>query len=552
MMKGEDIVMENNISIAVVGCGYWGKNLVRSFWESGSLYAICDTNDDTLEEFKSKYLGIKTFISFDELLNDKKINGVVIASPAVLHYSMTKKALLSGKDVFVEKPLSLKVEEAKELVDLAEGKKRVLMVGHILQYHNAVIKLKELIDNGELGKIQYIYSNRLNIGKVRTEENILWSFAPHDISVILMLLNESPESVSAKGGSYLQSQIADVTLSSMDFPSGVKAHIFVSWLHPFKDQKLVVVGDRNMVVFDDLSKEKLFLYPHRIDWVKRIPVACKADSKVVPLEMEEPLRLECKHFLDCIKNGGIPITNGREGLRVLEVLEVLQESLNRNGQVIYLKKDKIQGKISDYFIHESTYVDEGVEIGTGSQIWRFSHILKNTRIGKHCKIGQNVAIGPNVTIGNGCKIQNNISIYEGVTLEDEVFCGPSMVFTNVLNPRSAIPRMKELKPTLVRKGATIGANATVVCGHTIGRYGFVGAGAVVTKDVPDYALVVGNPAKITGWMCECGVKLQFDGLHEKNEEKAVCNSCDEIYIKENGVLRKVSKKEEIEYADSNA
>ncbi len=184
----------------------------------------------------------------------------------------------------------------------------------------------------------------------------------------------------------------------------------------------------------------------------------------------------------------------------------------------------------EYFLHESSYVDKGCDIGAGTQIWHFSHILKGSKIGKNCKIGQNVVIGPNVTIGNGCKIQNNISIYEGVTLEDEVFCGPSMVFTNVFNPRSAIPRKSELRPILVKKGATIGANATIICGNTIGKYAFIGAGAVITKDVPDYALIIGNPGRIEGWMCKCGVKLDFD-----EQGASSCKTCALVYEKINEV-----------------
>jgi UDP-2-acetamido-3-amino-2,3-dideoxy-glucuronate N-acetyltransferase len=189
----------------------------------------------------------------------------------------------------------------------------------------------------------------------------------------------------------------------------------------------------------------------------------------------------------------------------------------------------------DYFVHESSYVDEGVEIGKGTKIWHFCHIIKGTRIGKDCKIGQNVVIGPDAVVGNNCKIQNNVSVYTGVTLEDDVFCGPSMVFTNVHNPRSAIPRMHELKETLVKKGATIGANATVVCGHTIGRHAFIGAGAVVTKDVPDHALMVGNPARRIGWMCECGVRIDVKG------EKGECPVCGLKYKQENGIMARGGK-----------
>jgi UDP-2-acetamido-3-amino-2,3-dideoxy-glucuronate N-acetyltransferase len=508
------------MKVAVVGSGYWGKNLVRNFHALGALAAICDRDAEVLQALQTVYDGVPALQNFDDLLGDSElVAGIVIATPAESHYDLARKALLAGKHVFVEKPLSLTVDEGDDLVRLANKSRLTLMVGHILHYHQAVIKLKELVDAGELGKIQYLYSNRLNIGKIRAEENILWSFAPHDISVILMLLEEMPVTVYATGGSYLQHKIPDTTLTTLDFPSGVKAHIFVSWLHPFKEQKLVVVGDKKMAVFNDVGQEKLLLYPHKIEWHHRIPVAAKAEAEVVVVGMEEPLKAECQHFLECASKGMNPKTDGREGLRVLQVLHASQESLNQEGCKIRLDSrvssashlspiTHIPSPVSkDYFVHESSYVDEGVEIGRGTKIWHFSHVLSGSHIGENCNIGQNVVIGPEVMIGKGCKIQNNVSIYKGVTLEDEVFCGPSMVFTNVYNPRSAIKRMDELRPTLVRKGASIGANATVLCGITIGNYAFIGAGAVVLKDVPDYSLVVGNPGKQKGWMCECGVRL---------------------------------------------
>jgi UDP-2-acetamido-3-amino-2,3-dideoxy-glucuronate N-acetyltransferase len=321
-----------------------------------------------------------------------------------------------------------------------------------------------------------------------------------------------------------------VTLLS--FPSGVKAHIFVSWLHPFKEQKLIVVGDQQMAVFDDMEKkDKLLLYPHSIQWKSQIPVANRAESQPVEIENKEPLREECLHFLESVRSRRRPRTDGEEGLRVLSVLQRCQEALEtKNHGSIRTTGPKPPRK---WFAHDSAFIDEGVEIGDGTSVWHVSHVLKGSKIGKSCKIGQNVVIGPNATIGNGVKIQNNVSVYEGVTLEDYVFCGPSMVFTNVFNPRSEIPRMGELKPTLVKKGATLGANCTIVCGITIGRYAFIGAGAVVIKDVPDYALLVGSPAKMTGWVCECGLKLSLIN------EQAICR-CGNQFLKTSfGVSRNV-------------
>jgi len=356
-----------------------------------------------------------------------------------------------------------------------------------------------------------------------------------------------PNAVYATGGAYLQKQIPDTTLTTLDFSSGAKAHIFVSWLHPFKEQKLIVVGDKKMAVFDDLSREKLKLFPHTIQWLNRIPIAAKAEAEIVDIETEEPLKAECKHFLDCIANGQSPKTDGNEGLRVLQVLEASQRSLNENGRKINvyqtsLPTEKKQKSISpevstsfeqgarSYFIHESSYADEGVAIGAGTRIWHFSHILSGSTIGEGCNIGQNVVIGPDVTIGNGCKIQNNVSIYKGVTLEDGVFCGPSMIFTNVYNPRAEIRKMDQVRPTLVKKGATIGANATIICGITLGRYCFIGAGSVVVKDVPDHALMVGNPAQKTGWFCECGEKL---------DDTFTCEKCRKKYKEMENGLRQV-------------
>jgi acetyltransferase-like isoleucine patch superfamily enzyme len=400
------------------------------------------------------------------------------------------------------------------------------MVGHLLQYHPVFMHLKEIALSGELGRINYIYSHRLNLGKIRREENILWSFAPHDISMIISLAGEEPESVLTTGGNYLHQKIADVTTTHFEFPSGLQAHIFVSWLHPFKEQKLVVVGDRKMAVFNDTLawEDKLLLYPHEISWQNNIPVPAKAEPERVDIPQAEPLRQECRHFLDCISNGSRPITDGHEGLKVLKLLNAGQASLNEHGRKVYLGGDKARaagagviktdkkkkGMAPDVFVHPAAVIDDNVRIGSGTKIWHFSHVLSESKIGERCNIGQNVVIGPEVTIGKGCKIQNNVSVFKGVTLEDGVFCGPSMVFTNIYNPRAEIRKMDQVRPTRVKKGATIGANATIVCGTTLGRYCFIGAGTVVNKNVADYALVVGNPAKQIGWVCECGDRLSDD------------------------------------------
>ena len=504
--------------IGIIGLGAWGKNILRNLYEMDLVSCACDADKTILNQREKDFPGIKYTNSVKSILNDPAIKGAVISTPAATHYKLVKQALKAGKNVFVEKPLALDVAEGEELVALSKKLGKILMVGHILQYHPAILKLKELIDDGKLGKIQYIYSNRLNIGKLRTEENILWSFAPHDISVILMLVGEEPVSVRSFGEGYLNKEIFDVTLTDLEFKKRIKAHIFVSWLHPFKEQKLVVVGSKAMAVFDDLTKEKLFIYPHKIEWKKgKIPVAHKADYKTVKVKNCEPLKEEIKHFMECITKGKRPVTDGEEGLRVLRVLDAAGK--NTGGGCC-------EGKSKDetYFVHSTCSIDENVKIGNDTKIWNYSHVLKDSVVGKKCIIGQNVAIGPDVKIGNGCKIQNNVSVYKGVTLEDDVFCAPSCVFTNVYTPRAFIERKDEFRKTLVRKGATVGANATVICGVTIGRYALIGAGAVVREDVPDYALVVGVPARQKGWVCSCGEPLKdFKGRDTK------CKRCKKSY-----------------------
>jgi UDP-2-acetamido-3-amino-2,3-dideoxy-glucuronate N-acetyltransferase len=235
--------------VAVIGCGYWGKNLVRNFAELGALSAICDPDEAAAAPLAERY-------------------SAPLLDPAAVLADLARTAIAAGKHVFVEKPLALDVGEAERLCAFARQHDRRLMVGHLLQYHPAFIALRQLVREGTLGRLQYLYSNRLNLGKVRREEDILWSFAPHDLSMILSLVGEEPSEVSATGGRYLHKTIADVTTTHLAFPGGEQAHVFVSWLHPFKEQKLVVIGDRAMAVFDDGQawSDKLLLYPHRIEW----------------------------------------------------------------------------------------------------------------------------------------------------------------------------------------------------------------------------------------------------------------------------------------------
>src|ERR1035441_7735201 len=493
--------------IAVVGNGYWGRNLVRNFREVGALAMICDESPAAEASAREKYPEIPFTRSYADVLSDASLQAVVLATPAVTHYAMARQGLDAGKDVFVEKPLALAVSEGAALVDLAARCGRILMVGHILQYHPAVRRLKDLIQAGSLGRLQYVYSNRLNIGKIRAEENILWSFAPHDISVMLALLGEEPAQVICEGGCYLNDRVADVTLSQFLFPSGVRAHVFVSWLHPFKEQRLVVVGSEKMAVFDDTAANKLVLYPHKVEWKNRVPTAVKAESEVVPLDAAEPLKEECRHFLECVASRRNPETDGLEGIRVLRVLNACQQAMETRKAVDLAASASRAAVSKPYFAHPTAIVGDGCEIGAGTKVWHYSHIMKGAKIGERCIFGQNCYVADGVEIGDNVKVQNNVSIYTGIVIEDDVFLGPSCVLTNVTNPRSQVNRHALYEKTVLRRGATLGANTTIVCGVELGRYSFIGAGAVVTKSVPDYALMVGNPAQQVGWMSRHGHRL---------------------------------------------
>ena len=325
------------VGVALAGCGYWGRNLARNLHQMGHLVAVADPSARILKEVKASYRGVKTTRDFADLLDDARVKAVAVAAPAALHYDLARRALRAGKDLFVEKPLALRVPEAEELVELARDRKRILMVGHILEYHPAIRKLKELVDAGELGDIHYVYSNRLNLGKVRQEENILWSFAPHDISVILLLVGTMPEWASTSGQHYLQHDVADVTMTCLAFPGKARAHIFVSWLHPFKEQKLVVVGSRKMAVFDDVIKEgKLKIFDKGIDWKDGRPVTRQTAESTLFFPEMEPLREELQHFVDCVRSRKAPRTDGANGVRVLRVLDACQRSIESDGQPVRL------------------------------------------------------------------------------------------------------------------------------------------------------------------------------------------------------------------------
>ena len=316
------------VKIAQIGCGYWGKNLTRNFAEIGVLGGVVDGNPDTAKFFAQTFNVPE--LTFESALADPDIDGIALSTPATTHARLSSQALNAGKHVFVEKPLALDIQEAEDLVSLATKKNLKLMVGHLLQYHPTFLTLMDHVRSNRIGELQYVYSNRMSFGKFRVEENVLWSFAPHDLSMILGIIGEEPSSVEAQGASIITPGVADWCTAQLVFPSGVRGHIQTSWLHPFKEQRLVVIGSEGMIVFEDSEPvwdHKLRFYNHRVHSNGPVPNPEKADCEYLPVTKGEPLKNECQHFIDCIASGGNPRTDGLEGLSVLKVLSKVEKAL---------------------------------------------------------------------------------------------------------------------------------------------------------------------------------------------------------------------------------
>lgn len=498
----------SNIKIGLIGGGYWGKNLIREFNNTQTLHTICDINIDALSKYNELYPNINTTTDWNLILKNPEINAVCIALPAHLHYTFAKNALLAGKDVYVEKPITLHLEEAEELVKIANTQNKILMVGHLLHYHPCIEKIKEIIKANTIGRVKNIVANRLNLGIFRTNENVLWSFAPHDISVILNLCDDNlPNSVICQGKDHITNGIHDVTNSILKY-SDKYVNINVNWLNPYKEQKMSIIGEKGMILFDDTSpNNKITLFPEYIKFQNVLntkPTPIKNNGINIQVDLSKsPLLKECEHFVDCCKNRTKPITDGEEGVRVLKTLSCLQQSLLQNKEIFCKKPQK------HYFVHPTATVDEGAIIGEGTKIWHYSHICKGAVIGKDCNIGQNVFIAGGAKIGNNCKVQNNVSIYAGVEADDFVFFGPSCVLTNDINPRGMFSKGGKYIKTVIHKGATLGANCTIVCGNTLGKHCLIGSGAVVCKDVNPFSIIVGNPGKKIGVIDEKGHREIF-------------------------------------------
>lgn len=314
--------------ICVIGGGRWGKNHIRTLFQMGNLGGIVETDSKRLEELVNQY-PVDGFTNLDKAL-ERDFDGFTIAVPAPLHYDVAKKIISKGKNVLVEKPMTLSTKTSRELVELAEQNNVRLMVGHVLLFHPAIRKIKEVIDSGKIGQLYYLYSTRLNLGTVRTEENVFWSFAPHDISVLDYFVGHSAIHIESKGTKFLQKNVYDYTMTQLTYPGNVHAHIFVSWLHPFKEQRLVVIGSKGMISFDDSSVEKeILFYDKHIEFEKGIPIKVENPSEIIAYDRKQPLTEELKYFVENLDKK-IEIADGESGYEVVKVLEKVQELIDKN------------------------------------------------------------------------------------------------------------------------------------------------------------------------------------------------------------------------------
>ncbi len=330
----------DNVRIALVGCGYWGPNLARNFSlvEQGELVLCADLDGKALARLQRQYPQVEMTTDVAAALTRSDIDAVALATPARTHAALAQQALDAGKHVFVEKPLAMNVADAQAMVTLAAARQRTLMVGHIFEFHPAVRYIKTLLEGGELGNLYYLYSTRVNLGRVQTDINALWSIAPHDVSIMLYLLNQLPVHVTARGRAFLNGAVEDVVFVTLEFADGALGHIHASWLDPSKTRQLTVVGSRRMVVYDDVASEgkvKIYdkgVYRREEAGYGEFQVKVHSGDIMIPrLEMTEPLRLECQHFVDCVRSGAPPLTDGRNGLRVVQVLQAAQASLESGG-----------------------------------------------------------------------------------------------------------------------------------------------------------------------------------------------------------------------------
>jgi predicted dehydrogenase/acetyltransferase-like isoleucine patch superfamily enzyme len=516
----------DKLNIGVVGGGYWGPNLIRNFSQipECNIKICCDLDEQRLQRIRTLFPGIQTTRRLEHVLEDAALDGVAIATPVRTHAEIARQCLEGGKHVLVEKPLAASSLDCLALAQLAEKYRKVLMVGHTFEFAAAVNMAREIIASGELGEIHYISCVRVNLGLFQPDINVIWDLAPHDISILLYILQELPTSVSGQGKAHFRKDIEDVAVTTLNFPSGTIAFIHNSWLDPDKIRRITVVGSKKMLVYDDVSQnEKLKIYDKGVEAPPYYSTYAEfhfsyryGDIYSPRVPDYEPLRRECEHFLECIRSRRTPQCDGYSGLRIVTILEAANRSLRQGGSQQTIPRDIFFPRTQDNEHHPRT----GPELHPGKNPVHSSKIAADVKLGKKvrlhdfvnlygCEIGDYTKIGAFVEIQKGaiigkcCKISSHTFICTGVTVEDEVFIGHNVTFINDVYPRAANKdgRLRTeadwtCVPTRVKRGASIGSSATVLCGVAIGENAVVGAGSVVTKDVPANTVVAGNPARV--------------------------------------------------------
>ncbi len=525
----------SDLRIAVIGCGFWGKKLFEIFNDHGVSTVVCDVNEKTPDWYRQHYGNLQTYSSTEQVLDDTSIDAVAIASPFENHFELSKNALLAKKHVYFERPLMITPNQKEELLALSLQQEKMLNVASVLGKYPVFSLLKDMVTKGELGALKYIYASRLSSGEIGEDENIMWSLSPHDIAMILGVSGEKPEIVAATGANYFHKNIAELTTSYMRFPSGLRAHLFVSWLHPEEKQQLVVVGDKKMAVFQDNKTplQKLYIYPHQMNWEHVMHVPQKAKAEIINIYHDELTREDIHSFLWNIKNKRGYATLDNEGEQVLKVLNAVQLSINQNGEKVFMDPGRHFGIMSmplpiiDAMQREKLLAD-GVTLSDDGIVEHINelHFYDEGQASNYDTRGSFLPFYRLTQDGKGCQIRNNLSIIEDLVLESE-FKGSHQKTTPILSLVSSAETQKDDRRTIIKKGATLGANCTLTRGITIGEYAYVGAGAVVLGDVPAHALVVGNPAMIKGWVCRCGNRLRFS-----RDDKSCCSSCCFRYIVE--------------------
>lgn len=541
------------MKVILVGAGKWGAKIACEAHKLNVLVAIVDESAVATSRTHDA-IGAPSSVQKCSNVNDAleafPQAAVIVATPPHTHHTVARCALEASRDVWVEKPLCDTVDHADELVKLSHENGTILFTDHLMQYNRAHRALLNAVKSGWVGKVTRVRGTRVNFGTVRTVENVLWSFCPHDISLILAVLDgRLPERVNAMGQCVVSADIEDYVDIHLEYADGTKAALEASWLHYEKERRLVVYGTEGCIIVNESQV-------HGVPELQGFKWSTKRnDDKSVAIDKREddvsrfvdelgpvisPLNAALQHFIECCETRASPRTDGAEGLRVLQVLMAAQKSLERREAVRMKDVAPVVGAVkiaadkksvtSDYFKHRTAVVDDGAMIGANTKIWHFSHIMSGATVGEHCNVGQNVYVAGKAVLGNNVKVQNGVSIYDGVTVENDVFLGPHCTFTNVKTPRSHVNRRDEWLTTVVRRGATIGANATVVCGCSIGAFAFVGAGAVVTKNIPDYAMVYGNPARIHAWVSRLGLRMRAVSKLADGQQILECPETNERYF----------------------